>query len=181
MSQFAANNPLTRKLQQEAAKKVTKFVSDQAAKHGPKVIEAGKSFANGARGPVGQTPVKNTTTNKVANEAGGLARDIATDKPKKDFEAKGKQVINSTAAAVQNKLNQPAKPTAGTPAMKPGMLNKPGMPNINKLNQPMKPMMNVPNPALNKPAGMSKPLAAAVKTSMSSVKIPKPSFDPTKE
>lgn len=169
MAQFASNNPLTRKIQQQAGKQVGKFVSEQVAKNGPKVIEAAQSFANGARGPIGSTPVKNTTTNKVANEAGGLARDMATDKPKKQLEANAKQVVNKTANVVTNKVNQAtqSKPmvggstNAGKPnvaTVKPGLLGaKPGMgarPNINAaLNKPMSApvMVNKPKIATVKP------------------------------
>ena len=38
MSQFAANNPLSRKLQQEATKRISKFASEQLAKNGPKYL-----------------------------------------------------------------------------------------------------------------------------------------------
>jgi hypothetical protein len=171
MAQFASNNPLTRKVQQEVGKKVGQFVSEQVAKNGPKALEAAQSFANGARGPIGSTPVKNTTTNKVANEAGGLARDIATDKPKKQMEANAKQVVNKTANVVTNKVNQAtqSKPmvsgntNSGKPNVatgKPGLLGaKPGMgmgarPNINAaLNKPMSApvMANKPKVATVKP------------------------------
>jgi hypothetical protein len=146
MSQFAANNPLSRKLQQQAGKQIGKFVSEQTAKHGPKVIEAAQSFANGARGgPSGATPVKNTATNKVAHEVGGLSRDMATDKPKKEFEKQGKQLVNNTASTVQNKPSQPKPNTVVKPSTGPvSALNK-GKPingvNINRdLNKPFKPM-----------------------------------------
>ena len=127
----------------DVKKAAIKSATETMAKHGPKMIETTNSFKNGARGG---DPMKGTT-NRIAHEAGGLARDLAADKPKKEFEKKGKAAIGQAANAAQNKLAKPANPAQKTlnqvairsanQVLKPGMLTKPLMGGGIKTNKPM--------------------------------------------
>lgn len=127
----------------DVKKAAIKSATETMAKHGPKMIETANSFKNGARGG---DPMKGTT-NRIAHEAGGLARDLAADKPKKEFEKKGKAAIGQAAIAVQNKVANPANPAQKTlnqgairsanQVLKPGMLTKPMVGGGIKTNKPM--------------------------------------------
>ncbi len=170
MSQFAANNPISRKIQQEATKRVSKFASEQLAKNGPKAIEAGsnayKGFVNGLTSPTPPMPSKAG----VADFAGQVGGAVAQDKLKSAASAKVKEVTApkavkptaqppkaATVSTATPKTVNPLKPLAPKTAVR--------MPNINaNLNKPMKApvMLNKPGPKVvninqaAKPKGLTK-------------------------
>jgi hypothetical protein len=172
MSHLAANNPLARKFQQEAGKRISNFAIEQVAKHTPKAIEAGEAFLNGVRG--GAAPQGGV--NRAAHEAGGLARDMATDQPKKDFQ-KGVETIAHVEKTVTNMVTQQPKPTASPNAPKPGAEPR-GMPkmggspvrvqNINANLKPMKPIvpLNKPTPKVANVNQYTKPRLGRTKSQL---------------